>query len=180
MNNKLIPLIMTLVVGIILAGSLLTPVVNDAQNTTSDKVVLKNNTTATYIVETTDYKYEVTTDSETINGESKTVGAYTQVITTDKGVLYKLGAATFTLFLPTENVKVKIDLGTSTPSITATIENNTFTVAYGTNEYTLDITTAYAYTGDGNYYESSAWPTFITNKPARNIFRNNFNIIYSY
>lgn len=43
MNNKLIPLIMTLVVGIILAGSLLVPVLSDAQKTIGPETTLTNN-----------------------------------------------------------------------------------------------------------------------------------------
>ena len=43
MNTKLIPLIMTLVVGIILAGSLLVPVLSDAQKTIGPEVTLTNN-----------------------------------------------------------------------------------------------------------------------------------------
>lgn len=42
MNTKLIPLIMTLVVGIILAGSLLIPVLSDAQKTIGPEVTVTN------------------------------------------------------------------------------------------------------------------------------------------
>lgn len=42
MNNKLIAIVMTLVVGIILAGSVLMPVVNDARTTTSTEVNYTN------------------------------------------------------------------------------------------------------------------------------------------
>ena len=42
MNTKLIPLIITLVVGIILAGSLLIPVINDAKTTIGDATIINN------------------------------------------------------------------------------------------------------------------------------------------
>lgn len=45
MNNKLIAIVMTLVVGIILAGSVLMPVVNDARTTTSTEVNYTNEET---------------------------------------------------------------------------------------------------------------------------------------
>lgn len=165
MNNKLIPLIMTLVVGIILAGSLLMPVITDAQHATSDKTTTLNSNSSPYISETTDYVYFASSDTETINGKAISVGKYTQVITTDAGALYKLKAGTYTLFIPGENVKALITLGASVPSITATVENGVFTVRYGDNEYTANVTNAYAYTGDGEYSESPAsWLSFITNK----------------
>lgn len=165
MNNKLIPLIMTLVVGIILAGSLLMPVITDAQHATSDITTTLNSNSSPYISETTDYVYFASSDTETINGEAISVGGNTQVITTDAGVFYKIGAGNYTLFIPGENVKVHISFGASSPNITATVKNGVFTVSYGSNEYAVNVTNAYAYTGDGEYSESAApWPSFKTNK----------------
>lgn len=168
MNNKLIPLIMTLVVGIILAGSVLVPVITDAQHATSDITTTPNSNSSPYISETTDYVYFASSDTETINGKAISVGKYTQVITTDAGVFYKLNDRSYTLFIPGENVKAHITLGTSVPNITATVENGVFTVSYGSNEYAANVTKAYAYTGDGEdgeYSESPATrPSFITNK----------------
>lgn len=164
-NKNLLTLTITLVVGIILAGSLLAPVITDAQHATSDISTALNDNNSSYIAETTDYAYFVSSDTETINGKAISVGEYTQVITTDAGVFYKIRAGTYTLFIPGENVKVLITLGTSVPNITATVENGVFTVRYGDNEYTANVTNAYAYTGDGEYSESPvSWPSFITNK----------------
>ena len=164
-SKNLLTLVITLVVGIILAGSLLVPVITDAQHATSDKSTALNDNNSSYIAETTDYVYFASSDTETINGKAISVDKYTQVITTDAGVLYKLDRADiYTLFIPGENVKARITLGTSVPNITATVKNGVFTVSYGSNEYTANVTNAYAYTGDGEYSESDRWPSFITNK----------------
>jgi len=164
MKTNILPLVITLVVGIILAGSLLAPVITDAQHATSDISTALNGDDSPYIAETTDYAYFASSDTETVNGEAISVGGYAQVITTDAGVLYKLKAGTYTLFIPGENVKEHIFLDTSVPNITATVENGVFTVSYGSNEYTANVTKAYAYTGDGEYSESGSWSSFITNK----------------
>ena len=163
-SKNLLTLVITLVIGIILAGSLLVPVITDAQHATSDISTALNGNNSPYIAETTDYVYFVSSDTETINGEAIHVVGFTQVITTDAGVFYKLGANDYTLFIPGENVKEHIELGTSVPNITATVKNGVFTVSYGSNEYTANVTDAYAYTGDGEYSESNRWPSFITNK----------------
>lgn len=141
------------------------PVITDAQHATSDITTTLNSNSSPYISETTDYVYFASSDTETINGKAISVDGYTQVITTDAGVFYKLGGSSnYTLFIPGENVKEHIALGTSVPNITATVKNGVFTVSYGSNEYTVNVTNAYAYTGDGEYSESSRWPSFITNK----------------
>ena len=163
-SKNLLTLVITLVVGIILAGSLLVPVITDAQHATSDISTALNGDNSPYIAETADYAYFASGDTETINGEAISVGNYTQVITTDAGVLYKLTTGHYTLFIPGEKVKALIALGTSVPNITATVENGVFTVSYGSNEYAVNVTDAYAYTGDGEYSESRPWPSFITNK----------------
>ena len=167
-SKNLLTLVITLVVGIILAGSLLVPVITDAQHATSDISTALNGNNSSYTAETTDYVYFASSDTETINGKAISVGEYTQVITTDAGVFYKIGSNEYTLFIPGENVKKYIALGTSgpnsAPNITATVKNGVFTVSYGSNEYTANVTNAYAYTGDGEYSESGSWPSFITNK----------------
>lgn len=168
MKTSILTLVITLVIGIILAGSLLVPVITDAQHATSDISTALNGDSSPYIAETTDYVYFASSDTETINGKAISVGEYTQVITTDAGVLYKIGVSNgandYTIFIPGENVKEHITLGTSVPNITATVKNGVFTVSYGSKEYTANVTNAYAYTGDGEYSESRPWPSFITNK----------------
>ena len=163
-SKNLLTLVITLVVGIILAGSLLVPVITDAQHATSDISTALNGNNSSYIAETTDYVYFASSDTETINGKAISVGEYTQVIVTDAGALYKISAGTYNLFIPGEKVKEHIALGTSVPNITATVKNGVFTVSYGSNEYTANVTKAYAYTGDGEYSDSNSWPSFITNK----------------
>lgn len=167
MKTNILTLVIMSVVGIILAGSLLAPVITDAQHATSDMSTALNGNNSSYIAETTDYVYFASSDTETINGKAISVGGLTQVISTDAGVFYKIADGGYSLFIPGENVKVHIKLGTSVPNVTATVKNGVFTVSYGSNEYTVNVTDAYAYTGDGEYSESDRRPssiTFITNK----------------
>lgn len=77
MNTKLIPLIMTLVVGIILAGSLLVPVLSDAQKTIGPEVTLTNDSPVVLrevepgdvLIVTRSTVDGVTDDVWTLNGE---------------------------------------------------------------------------------------------------------------
>ena len=76
MNNKLIPIVITLVVGIILAGSVLMPVLNDAKKTIGDEVTYTNGTIGTYRLAETDEDLTITmtkgsgTWTIDINGDS--------------------------------------------------------------------------------------------------------------
>lgn len=86
MNNKLIPIVLTLVVGIILAGSVLMPVLNDAQTTLGNPATI-NNTIKTDSPEYTiwdgsdiEFEYSTSTTEYTINGVTYSYAADTQRI----------------------------------------------------------------------------------------------------
>ena len=69
MNNKLIPLVITLVVGIILAGSVLMPVLNDARKTIGDEVTYTNS-----IVSNNQNRYDYVDSLELVATASETSG----------------------------------------------------------------------------------------------------------
>lgn len=162
MKTNLLTLVVTLTLGVILAGSLLMPVVTDAENFLSDKEYLTNYTDSPYIEETDDYTYIHTSEGITINGESATVGSYTQIIITDGGVIYKIGDSKYSMYLPSQGIS-KLFTVSETNSFTATISNNEVTVEHGSNTYTQEIGIGYAYTGNGEYTEHTQ-TTFNVNK----------------
>lgn len=102
MNNKLIPIVITLVVGVILAGSLLIPIVNDA--TTAEKTYINEGISyATpdednhvIVVSTDGNTFTITTDGETCETPDMSLyGSATLVYCEDVSLrLYSTGAIT--------------------------------------------------------------------------------------
>lgn len=145
-SKNLLTLIITLVVGVILAGSLLAPVISDAQNATSDKIEHKTSETAPFVENATEYTFVASPSETLINGEASAMPKYTQAIATNKGVLYHISDTTYSLFLPEQNVSTLIHLS-DTVSIKATLNGSALSITAGPNTYTETVDTAYVFVG---------------------------------
>ena len=161
MNNKLIPLVLTIVVGVILAGSVLVPVLNDA--TTTEKT-FDNRAGALFQVEkfdeTTEYSFEwVYTDPThaTVNNETVTLSAATVICATDTFLIrygqdnangYYLQSVGGGLgAYGSETNKTTLAISVSGDSLTATVSNEGSTPV----TKTTTITEGYGIVANGSY-----------------------------
>lgn len=162
MNNKLIPIILTLVVGIILAGSVLMPVLNSA---TATEKTFDNRDGALFQVEkfdeTTEYSFEwVYTDPThaTVNNETVTLSAATVICATDTFLIRYGQDRTDGYYLQSvggslngangsETNKTTFTISVSGGSLTATIANEGATPT----TKTISVTEGYGIVANGSY-----------------------------
>lgn len=147
-KNKLLTLVITLTVGIILAGSLLVPVVDDYSSTYKD---VKNNASGymadaftspgTLVVDTTSGSTVVTWDGESIG---VTTGVYS---ISDKFVVY--GSNGTTRYSDVDGAVSNISPATT---ITVTFSDNSATVEYGEINKSFDLSWAFIRTGSNGPY----------------------------
>lgn len=162
MNNKLISIVLTLVVGIILAGSVLVPVLDDA---TATEKTFDNRDGALFQLEkfdeTTEYSFEwVYTDPThaTVNNETVTLSRATVICATDS-FLIRYGQDTSNgyymqsvgdglgVVYGTETRKTTLTISASSGTLTATVANE------GSDPIirTASITEGYGIVANGGY-----------------------------
>lgn len=145
MNNKLIPIVLTLVVGIILAGSVLVPVLNDAQKDLGDPITKTNPVYNSWYrdIEPTDV-WEMSSTGYVLNDETMDTG-YRQAVFGDSFVLYlnalNLDNIGYVIGKNDENPTQLVN----TKSYTITFDNNTISIVDGDNTavYSKEYTWAY-------------------------------------
>ena len=87
-KTNLLPLVVTLTVGIILAGSLLMPVISDAQKSVGDPITKSNQIYQGYYIEPdSDYELTISAAGWDVNGEILTGQNYRQLVFADSFVL---------------------------------------------------------------------------------------------
>lgn len=136
MKNKLIPIVMTLVVGIILAGSVLIPVLRDAQNNTSD--IITNETSGLPFKLDGNDDYEVVTAPSasdwTLNGEKYNFNTVSDTfIITDQCRVVKNGG--YLQLFDATGIRIS-NLATST---------NKFVITYDASEKEFSVVTYPSY-----------------------------------
>lgn len=161
MNNKLIPIVLTLVVGIILAGSVLMPVLNSA---TATEKTFDNRDGALFQVEkfdeTTEYSLEwVYTDPThaTVNNETVTLSAATVICATDTFLIrygqdpssgyYLQPVGSLRGAYGSETNKTTLTISVSGGSLTATIADEGATPT----TKTISVTEGYGIVANGSY-----------------------------
>lgn len=164
MNNKLIPIVLTLVVGIILAGSVLMPVLNDAKKTIGDEVTYTNSMTSSnqYRYDYVDSLELTATASETdgvsydfvINGKEITlIGDYMLAVASD-GIVIQIGTAgqfAYSTYMETYASEPNLS-PTTYPEVTLTMSEGAWSLKAGDTTlkdgtYTWIVT----YKDDGRY-----------------------------
>ena len=168
MNNKLIPIVITLVVGIILAGSVLMPVLNDATKT---EQILTNEGFSRYAaIEATEESPIIITWDHT-NPKYLTVGddqincsslqSYTSIVFGDDWAIRYITAAGSTITTtiqyigPTASEYVQVTTA-GTADLTITLEAGDMTITDGTTTNTADYTTAYYPNSNGSMIMKAA------------------------
>ena len=162
MNNKLISIVLTLVVGIILAGSVLVPVLDDA---TATEKTFDNRDGALFQLEkfdeSTEYSFEwVYTDPThaTVNNETVTLSRATVICATDSFLIrygqdssngYYLQAVGGSLGSVYGNVnsKTTLTISVSSGTLTATVANE----GSSPTSKTVSITEGYGIVANGGY-----------------------------
>lgn len=128
---KLLALIMSLVVGIILAGALLIPVIEDAQNSTADYVTNDIDTSMKFKLDgLDDYIFESNPDYtkfKTNGNNYDLTGKNGTLITTDQCVVTKSGHY---MALRDVNGTISSDINTQNKNVVATYEASTKTFTY--------------------------------------------------
>lgn len=160
MNNKLILTVLTLVVGIILAGSVLMPVLNSA---TATEKTFDNRDGALFQVEkfdeTTEYSFEwVYTDPThaTVNNETVTLSAATVICATDTFLIRYGQSSSEGYYIQSvgalgvhgnETNKATLTISVSGGSLTATMANEGATPT----TKTISVTEGYGIVANGSY-----------------------------
>lgn len=148
MNNKLVPGIIMAAIAIILAGSLLVPIIQDYDDNAK---VIKNNTTtnlAAVVGEDHEIVFDYDTGALTIDDADKTPTAQLGVIVSDQmNIIYNTtpNLQLFSSQHPTGVVSITSDA-------TITIEDKKITITYATDtveEYTCEW--IYLYDANGDY-----------------------------
>lgn len=161
MNNKLISIVLTLVVGIILAGSVLVPVLDDA---TATEKTFDNRDGALFQLdkfdETTEYSFEwVYTDPThaTVNNETVTLSGATVICATDSFIIrygqdssngyYLQSVGSGLGVYGNENVKTTLTISVSSGTLTAIVANE----GSDPTSKTASITEGYGIVANGGY-----------------------------
>lgn len=157
MNNKLITLVLTLVVGIILTASILVPVINDA----STKDVSSANRYTYRMSELGDSSMTLSydeTDKALINGEHPVVanaeGTVQTIlcVITNNAAIVSYGIQWYYYFVDTDgNYRYFNTNHALLTSTTATFENGVATITYDGTGYTFDYDWVYFPDPDGVY-----------------------------
>lgn len=175
MNNKLITLVITLVVSIILVGTILVPVLNDAQSTIGEKVTYTNEKPTalpynygavdTYELIATDVNESGWYTTYTLNGESFTVpgnGVFVPLLFTDKcDVTVWLGQSPIRVGYSHEDgttAPTYLAINTATyPTLKLAVDNGVMSVVgikedtTETELLTLEVAWAYGIKDNGEY-----------------------------
>ena len=171
MKTNALTLIITLVVGVILAGSLLAPVISDAQTTIGDPITYTNNPTSfgevyltndvsgTHTVNMTAPNNYMTIDGQDIALDATTRGFY---VVTDKVAVIQTGAIAV-IYWADGNSQYNPNWGRT---FDITFEKGTATLNYTASEETTTYTYQYSWIGirvaeGGNYINvSSSTPVY--------------------
>ena len=154
MNNKLIPIVLTLVVGIILAGSVLMPVLGDAQNKTSDTIVNETSGLTFKLDGNDDYLFESAPAyaNYKVNGQnagtSSSLGTF---IITDKCRVYDNGHY-FQLYDESGTRSSNINVQNKNIVITYDAADKTFTYTVYTDLTNATVENTYTYTVENILY----------------------------
>lgn len=131
MNTKLIPIVLTLVVGIILAGSVLMPVLSDAQKSVGEKVTYTNESPEYLSLSDGDVTILLSSGVLTINGETHTIASTDTIIyLSDYYTLYYNGTNFYSTYLnQTSGVRnvtaASVTVSDSKLTASVTYDNNT-------------------------------------------------------
>jgi len=159
MKTKLLTLVVTLTIGIILAGSLLAPTISNASQDFEAKDVTQSNGLY-YLNETKACTFEQdhTDYSVTLNGEVITLTGGEHLLITDKVIISAIVVASSVTTKATMGIWAE-GLNSTTISalstdITVKLENGTVTLTYGSpaTTVTYDVTYAYLYSPDEGDY----------------------------
>ena len=162
MNNKLIPIAITIVVGIILCGSLLAPVVSDAEKTIGHAVTFENEgygysldvmTSADFSATSTGTAGEETYDVNGVAAEQVT-GVNIPAIVTDSFTVQIPAPGYGNLAIIRSATGLTIYASATTTSVTVTCENGTATVDVDGTESTFTYTWMLAISDNGKFIES--------------------------
>ena len=169
MSNKLIPLILALVVGIILTGSMLVPIVNEFAD---DQKAVYNNSTGymanamdgdgVLVVDTTSGSTVVTFNDVVV---PITTGIYAQ---SDKFVVF--GSSGTTRLNDTDGAVSNISPATT---LTITFTSGSATLAYGDVEKTYELGWAFVCSGSDGAYRS-----YSTQNSTATYYLNNIDQLY--
>ena len=159
MNNKLIPIVMALVVGIILAGSVLMPVLNDATKTTD---TFENSGYFHMEKYGTDDDVTIVWDPATPKQSSDNGGAYLPATPVNQFVNVAIGDDWYFRYADGgSNTYVQVTYGgieqvagsnSDGQTVTVTCSGGTATITKGTTTQTATYTELYAISGDTGAY----------------------------
>lgn len=150
MKTNLLTLIITLVVGVILAGSLLAPVIGDTSQGLEATEKTQANITS-YLDETEKFTlFQDHTDyTVSLDGEPLTLAASTPILITDKVMIMALVVSSSVTTNPTMGVWAEgiapLTISGLTWDITITLEDGTLSLTYGSPATTSTFDVEYAY-----------------------------------
>ena len=164
-SKNLLTLAITLTVGIILAGSLLMPVISDAQKSVGDPITKSNQVYQGFYIEPdSDYELTISAAGWSVNGELLTGQNYRQLIFADSFVLQvndNTDATSFGFIMDKTLDAPEYLYVADSASYSVTFANNTVTVAKaGVTEPFYTQTYAWAYAACPAATEG-AWGTIV-------------------
>lgn len=157
MDNKLLTLVITLVVGIILAGSLLVPAINDASKEDASSANRYTYRMSELGSNTMTLSYDET-EKALINGEHPVVANAEGTIQTNlcvisnNAAIVSFGIQWYYYFVDTDGVYHYFNTNhTLLTTTTATFENGTATITYDGTEYTFGYDWVYFPDANGSF-----------------------------